>query len=63
MKRVELEKFLISQGYRMIRQNKHSTWSNGVMTVAVPHHREVNKYLAKQIVREVEKNEVQLKVA
>jgi len=64
MKRTELESFLKEHGYYFSRDSKHCLYTNGIITVAVPHHREVNKFLAKKIMKTVlENNNYHMRIA
>lgn len=54
MKRVELEKILKERGFRLVRSNKHSIWSDGKRHVAVPNKKEINKLTSLQILRKSE---------
>lgn len=62
MKRRDLERWLEEQGYRFLRDAKHCVWSNGVISIPIPHHSELNRFLAKKIMKQA-MNGVQLKAA
>ena len=53
MKHKELARILTGLGFRLVRANKHEVWSNGVLTVCLPRHKEINRNLAKKILRDV----------
>jgi len=52
MKTLDLEKILISKGFINIRKNAHKVWTNGIRTLTTPHHRSVNIFLAKKILKQ-----------
>jgi predicted RNA binding protein YcfA (HicA-like mRNA interferase family) len=56
MKRRDLEKFLEENGYYFLRNSGHALWTNGTINVSVPHHKEINMFLAKKIMRTVKEN-------
>ncbi len=52
MKLRELEKRLRELGWHIGREGKrHTIWTNGVNEVAVPRHKEINEYTAKNILK------------
>jgi len=52
MKRVDLIKHLKSAGYHLARKEGHAIYEKeGSRAVQVPHHREVSKYTAEQILK------------
>lgn len=53
MKKRDLEKILIRNGYRKIDSNKHEKWTNGSQTLVIPHKhgQEINEYTAKAIIK------------
>lgn len=55
MKVKELERMLSRNGFVLVRNNKHSVYFNSETntTVIVPRHKEVNKFIANKIVREL----------
>lgn len=53
MKLKDLEVILKQKGFAVIRNSKHRIWSNGLLNVAVPHQREVNRILSKHILKEI----------
>ena len=56
MKRIDLIRYLESQGCRRLRdRGKHSVYVNPVnkQVSAVPRHREINEYLARRICRDL----------
>ena len=54
MKRRDLEVKLTKLGWFPMRQGKHEIWGNGVDTVPVPRHKEINEYTARSILRKAE---------
>ena len=52
MKLRELMSLLNKAGYKVIRAQKHYVMSNGVNTITVPRHKEVNLFLARKIVKQ-----------
>ena len=55
MKKRDLEAELKKLGYWLIAGAKHDKWTNGIGTVTVPRHREINKFTAKGILEEAKK--------
>lgn len=53
MKRNEFEKCLKRQGYTLIRSNAHHIWSNGTHSIAVPNHKEINRMIARRLLKEM----------
>ena len=52
MKRQELEKRLRALGWWLIREGRrHRIFTNGILTLAVPRHREINERTAKRILK------------
>jgi predicted RNA binding protein YcfA (HicA-like mRNA interferase family) len=56
MKRRDLEKLLAEHGYYFIRDAAHCIWGNGTMNIAIPHHKEINIFLAKKIIKQIKLN-------
>jgi len=54
MKTKDLIKMLEDKGYRFLRNSGHKLYTNGINTIAIPHHTEVNKFLANKIKRTIE---------
>lgn len=52
MKAKDLERILKDKGFYVTRQSKHIVWTNGKTTIAVPHQREINRILAKHIIKQ-----------
>lgn len=53
MKRIDLENILKEHGFYFLRDSKHCLWTNGKIIIAIPHHRELNIFLAKKIIKNV----------
>jgi hypothetical protein len=53
MKSTELEKILKLMGYSLVRLNKHRVWSNGKHSAPVPHDKEINRMVARRILKEI----------
>lgn len=51
MKRKQLIQILTSMGFALIRSSKHDIYSNGSITVILPQHKEVDRYLAKDTLK------------
>lgn len=49
MKNREIVRILESHNFRFVRSNRHMLYSNGLLTVAVPHHKQCSKGLARRI--------------
>lgn len=57
MKKRDIEKLLRKLGWELARHGaNHDIWTNGVETVEVPRHREINEYTAKGILKVVKEN-------
>lgn len=54
MKRHDLEQILSQSGYWFLRNGKHCLYTNGVNIVAVPMHKDINKFLAKKIIKSIQ---------
>lgn len=55
MNRYKLEQYLNECGFWHLRDRTHSIWTNGAIRIPVPHHREINIFLAKKIMKQAEK--------
>lgn len=55
MKTRDLERQLNDLGYYLIRNSSHKIFSNGIISIPMPHHTEINPFLAKKIIRQAEK--------
>lgn len=54
MKTRELMSLLNKAGFQIIRAKKHYVMSNGIITLTVPRHKDVNPFLAKKIVKQAQ---------
>ncbi len=56
MNYAQFVKILKSSGFYVVRNGKHVTYSNGIKTITVPHKHgsEINKMLAKKLLKEME---------
>ena len=54
MKRRDFERLLLDHGFQLIRESSHRVWSNGQRHVAVPHGKEINKMVARRLLKEIE---------
>lgn len=52
MKTKELMSLLNKAGFSVVSANKHYKLNNGIVTVCVPRHKMVNRYLAKDILKQ-----------
>ena len=53
MKNRDLIKTLETNGFKFLRSGgEHDIYSNGIKTIAVPRHREINEITAKKILKE-----------
>ncbi len=52
MKKRDLDNELKRLGWWLLRQGKHEIWTNGVLTIPVPRHKEINEMTAKAILRD-----------
>lgn len=52
MKLRELMSILNKLGFKVIRAQKHWVMSNGIQTVTIPRHTEVNRFLAQKIIKQ-----------
>lgn len=53
MKLRQIQQILSQQGYVCIRSTKHMTYSNGVLQVTVPHGKQIKRFVAKQILKQI----------
>lgn len=53
MKLVELERILAEMGFSLIRLSKHRIWGNGPKRVALPHDKQVNRMMARRVLKEI----------
>lgn len=54
MKKRDLERQLISHGYRLVRYSRHPVYENAEgKHIALPHGNEINKMLAKKILKQI----------
>lgn len=53
MNRYHLIKELLSKGFVLIRNSKHEVYSNGKIIVIVPYHKEINRFTAKGILKQI----------
>lgn len=53
MKTNEFERILGSMGYVLARCGAHRVWSNGVKQIAVPHGKEINRMVARRLLKEI----------
>lgn len=52
MKHRDLTSILIRHGYVLARAIKHEVWTNGTKTLTVPRQKEINRFLAKKILKQ-----------
>lgn len=53
MKTKEFERILKEMGYQIIRLGGHRIWGNGQRHIAVPNGREINKMVARRLLKEI----------
>lgn len=53
MKCSEFERILKSQGYELVRNSGHKIFSNGMSQIAVPHAKQINRLLARRLLKEI----------
>lgn len=53
MKASDFERILNSMGFILARCGAHRVWSNGQRQVAVPHGKEINRMVAKRLLKEI----------
>lgn len=57
MKKKDIEKQISKLGWYLTRHGaKHDIWTNGVETIEIPRHREVNEFTARGIIKIVKAN-------
>jgi mRNA interferase HicA len=57
VKRRDLERWLISYGWRFLRSGgRHDVWTDGQREEPIPRHREINERLARAILRRAYKD-------
>lgn len=47
------EKMLTSLGYNLVRSNKNKIFSNGISQIAVPHDKEINRMIARRLLKQI----------
>lgn len=52
MKTRDIFKFLTEQGFWFLRNSSHVLFTDGTDVLSVPHHREINIFLAKKIMKQ-----------
>jgi predicted RNA binding protein YcfA (HicA-like mRNA interferase family) len=52
MKTRELQRLLEKHGYKLLRAQKHYFYSNGIISLTVPRHKEVQLFLARKIIKQ-----------
>lgn len=55
VKKRDLEKRLRELGFWLDGGGKHDKWTDGIYTIPVPRHREINEFTAKGILNQAEK--------
>lgn len=55
MKKRKLHKILNDLNFVKIRSNKHEIWFDGLTTITVPNHGELNFHTAKILIKQAEK--------
>lgn len=53
MKSSDFERILKNQGYELARCGAHRVWSNGMRQIAVPHGKQINRMVAKRLLKEI----------
>ena len=53
MKQRDLIQILESKGYYLIRKSAHLVFSNQSLSVVVPHHKMVNKFTARKVLKQI----------
>lgn len=53
MKSSDFERILSSMNFILARCGAHRVWSNGHKQVAVPHGKEINRMVAKRLLKEI----------
>lgn len=54
MKKRDLEKILKNLGFWLVQGSKHDKWTDGIDSIAVPRHQEINEFTAKGIIKQAE---------
>ena len=57
MKFKELHRYLNSRGYSIIRESGHHIYSNGVRSIAVPHHKVISDGTLRDIFKAIYPND------
>lgn len=55
MKKRDLIKVLVQEGWHFVRSGKHEIWGKGDLTVPVPHGNKIATYTAEQILKKINK--------
>lgn len=53
MKTVDFERILKQNGFSLVRSSGHHVYSNGTKNVAIPRGREINKMVARRLLKEI----------
>lgn len=53
MRTRDFERILEEMGYWLARSNGHNVWSNGTNRVAVPHGKNINRMVARRLLKEI----------
>lgn len=56
MKTRDFERFLSQEGYVLISNGSHKKWVKNAHSVMVVHAREMNKMVARRLMKEIERN-------
>lgn len=53
MKLNDFERLLSNFGFCLVRNSKHSIWSNGITQVAIPKGKVINRMVARRVLKEI----------
>jgi hypothetical protein len=53
MRTSDFERILTNMGFCLVRGGKHKVWSNGILHVAVPWGRTINRMLARRELKKI----------
>jgi predicted RNA binding protein YcfA (HicA-like mRNA interferase family) len=63
MKTRDFEKILVEKGYVLISNGPHKKWSKDNHTVMVVHGKEMNIFIVKRLLKEIEKQRFEIRNA
>lgn len=53
MKTNDFERILVTMGFLIMRNGSHKVWANGTKRVVIPSGRQINRMLARRLLKEI----------